>query len=90
MSPLDPVQFCFLVQDIASLKLKTKSLLIYYSEIKEIVIRRFFLKRLGYEIFLKNGRSYLFNFFNSKNIEMFQNFISKKYISIVTDSIKTF
>lgn len=90
MSPLDPVQFCFLVQDIASLKLKTKSLLIYYSEIKEIVIRRFFLKRLGYEIFLKNGRSYLFNFFNSKNMEMFQNFISKKDISIINDPVKTF
>ena len=50
---------------------KNKNIIIFNSEIKEVVIRRFCFNYIGYEIFLKNNKSYLFNFFNKDNSRTF-------------------
>ena len=50
---------------------KNKYIIIFNSEIKEIVRRRFCFNYIGYEIFLKNNKSYLLNFFNLKNVNDF-------------------
>ena len=50
----------------------------YFSEIKEIFIRRFCLNYVGYEIFMKDNRSHLFNFFNKKNLKDFIHNMSEK------------
>ena len=44
-----------------------KSLLIFYSDIEEIIERRFLYMWQGIEIFLKNGKSYIFNMLNDDN-----------------------
>ena len=58
---------------------KNKNVLIYHTEIKEIVIRRFCFNYIGYEIFLKSNKSYLINFFNEGN--------SKKFIKYLVDKL---
>ena len=57
---------------------KNKYIIMYYSEIKEIVIRRFCYNYIGYEFFMKNNKSYLFNFFNKDNLKYFIHIILKK------------
>ena len=57
---------------------KNKNVLIFNSEIKEIVIRRFCFNYIGYEIFLKNNKSYLINFFNEENSKKFIQCLIKK------------
>ena len=87
----DPLFFAYSFQDIINhVKILDKAILILYKDIKEIFLRRFFLKRFGYEIFLKDGRSYLFNFFNSENFNKFNELISKKGIKVINDPVKTF
>ena len=54
----------------------------YYSEIKEVVIRRFCFNYIGYEFFMKNNKSYLFNFFNDKNRKELIFIIIKKLESV--------
>ena len=86
-----PLYFVLSLQDfLHHAVIKSKTILIFYKEIKEIIVRRIFLKRIGYEIFLKNGRSYLFNFFNLENFNRFQNEISKKDVLIINDLVKDF
>lgn len=60
------------------LKSKKKYVIMYFSEIKEIFIRRFCLNYVGYEIFMKDNRSHLFNFFNRKNLKNFIHNMSEK------------
>ena len=60
------------------LKTKKKFEIMYFSEIKEIFIRRFFLNYIGYEIFMKDNRSHLFNFFNKNNLKNFLKIMSEK------------
>ena len=60
------------------LKNKKKYIIMYFSEIKEIFIRRFCLNYVGYEIFMKDNRSHLFNFFNKKNLKAFIHNMSEK------------
>ena len=60
------------------LKTKKKFEIMYFSEIKEIFIRRFFLNYIGYEIFMKDNRSHLFNFFNKNNLKKFLKIMSQK------------
>ena len=87
----DPLFFIYSFQDVTKhVNIKLKTIFIYYKDIKEIIIRRFFLKRIGYEIFLKDGRSYLFNFFNLDNFNRFQSLIEKKEVTIINDLVKTF
>ena len=90
-SRIDPMFFIYSFQDITNkVKLKTKTIFFYYNDIQEVFIRRFFLKRLGYEIFLKDGRSYLFNFFNFDNFNKFNELLTKKGVTIINDPVKTF
>ena len=87
----DPLFFAFSFQNIfRKVKVSSKIIMIYYKEIREIIIKRFYLKRIGYEIILKDGRSYLFNFFNFENLNKFQSFISKKGVEIINDPVKAF
>ena len=60
------------------LKTKKKFIIMYFCEIKEIFIRRFCLNYLGYEIFMKDNRSHLFNFFNKTNLKNFLQIMSEK------------
>ena len=61
---------------------KNKYIIMYYSEIKEVVIRRFCFNYIGYEFFMKNNKSYLFNFFNDKNRKELIFIIIKKLESV--------
>ena len=72
------------------MKILEKSILIFYNDIKEVFLRRFFLKRFGLEIFLKDGRSYLVNFFNFEDFNRFTDLISKKGVIMINDPVKTF
>ena len=54
------------------IKGKEKDILIFYSNIKEILIKRLYFKYILLEIFVDNHKTYLFNFFNEEN---FSNFI---------------
>ena len=87
----NPLFFAYSFQDIINhVKILEKTILILYQDIKEIFLRRFYLKRFGYEIFLKDGRSFLFNFFNFENFNKFNELISKKGVKIINDPVKTF
>ena len=87
----NPLFFTYSFQDIINhVKILEKSILIFYNDIKEVFLRRFFLKRFGLEIFLKDGRSYLFNFFNFENFNKFTDLISKKGVIVINDPVKTF
>ena len=55
---------------------KKKYIIMYYSEIKEIVIRRICFNYIGFEILMKNNKSTLFNFFDKDNLD---NFIDKMF-----------
>ena len=57
---------------------KNKFIIIYYLDIKEIILRKFCFTDIGYEIFLKDNRSYYFNFFNIENRKKFYNSINIK------------
>ena len=52
---------------------KDKYVLIFYEDIKEIIKRRVCLLYIGIEIFLKDNRSYMFNFFDKNVINKFYN-----------------
>ena len=56
---------------------KDKNVLIFYEDIKEIIKRRFCLLYIGLEFFLKDNRTYSFNFFNKNNIHKFIEDIKK-------------
>ena len=47
-----------------------KTVIIFYDEIEEIVERRILFLWQGFEIFLKNGKSYMFNMLTKENYEM--------------------
>ena len=69
------------------LKNLNKYIVLYYSEIKEIILRKYYFNEIAYEIFMKDGRSYFFNFFTKKNREKFyDNFITK--INKVNSNLK--
>ena len=57
--------------EIDRLKNTNKYILIYFSDIKEIILRKFCFTEIAYEIFMKDGRSYFFNFFSLKNRKEF-------------------
>ena len=83
--------FLYSKEDINKYKNIKKIIIFYYTEIKEIIIRRFCLKSIGYEIFLKDGRSYLFNFFRSKEINEFTNLILEENKEIlINDPVNYF
>ena len=53
-----------------SIKDENKYIIIFYKDIKEIIKRRICFNYIGYEIFMKDNHSYLFNFFNYDNIKI--------------------
>ena len=48
-----------------------KYILIFYEDIKEIIKRRVCLLYIGLEIFMKDNRTYMFNFFSKNNLNKF-------------------
>ena len=58
---------------------RNKYILIFYDEIEEILIRSFFFQNIGFEIFLNNKKTYLFNFINKKNINKFKDLFTFFY-----------
>ena len=77
------LEFACCTLDYDSLK-EIKKIFILYDEINEIFNRYFCFCWISQEIFLKNGKSYLFNFFNEKNNdEMFELFKSKKIPRVI-------
>ena len=70
--------------------LKNKKLFIFKKEITEIINRRFLYLFQACEFYLKNGKSYYFNFYSEeKKIEFFSLFSNKDYnsydIKIISD-----
>ena len=55
---------------------KHKTIIIFYEDIKEIIKRRSLLMYQSLEIFLKNGKSFFFNFFKINNLEKIYIFLS--------------
>ncbi len=53
------------------IKGKEKDILIFYSQIKEIVIKRFAFEEIVLEFYLNNHKTYFFNFFNKNNFSDF-------------------
>ena len=47
----------------------TKKIIILYSEIEQIIERRFLLMWQGIEIYLKNGKSYFFNLISKEQFD---------------------
>ena len=63
-------------------KIETKNILILKAEIEEIVEIRFLLLWKGCEIFLKNGKSYIFNFLTTDEYDKFlKNIIFKSKLN---------
>ena len=56
---------------------KNKVVIILFDEIEEIIERRFLLMWQAIEIFLKNGKSYFFNFLSKKQNEFILNIFEK-------------
>ena len=65
-------------------RIKEKTIIILFSEIEEILERRFLLMWQGIEIYLKNGKSYLFNLFSEEKknniLKNFQEIKSRKTV----------
>ena len=65
-------------------RIKEKTIIILFSEIEEILERRFLLMWQGIEIYLKNGKSYLFNLFSEEKknniLKNFQEIKSRKNV----------
>ena len=90
------MEFVFASQDLDRIKTRNKNVLIYLDEIEEVIQRRFALMWIGFEIFLKDKRSYLFNFYTQEKYSQFADEISTIHykrrlnILIVTDSKSQF
>ena len=54
-----------------------KYVIISYNDIKEIIKRRVCLTYIGVEIFLKDNKSYMFNFFDKSNLNKFIEVVKK-------------
>ena len=60
------------------LKGMNKYMVIYYNEIKEVILRRYCFTDIAYEIFTKDNRSFFFNFFNIDNRKKFLKSLKEK------------
>ena len=72
---------------------KNKFIVIFYNNIKESILRRSLLITQSIEIFLKNGKSYFFNFFHSdyaKKVYLFFDNIKSKYDFTFDGNLKTY
>ena len=57
-----------------------KIIVIQYKEIEEIITRSFLYNYQAFEIFLKNGKSYMFNLYQQYYLNDFYNYINKKIL----------
>ena len=64
------IKYIFSIDDDKVIDTK-KFTLIFYSDIKEIIKRRVCLLYIGLEIFMKDNRSYMFNFFDKNFLNRF-------------------
>jgi len=65
---------------------RVKKIYIFKNEIREIINRRFLYLFQACELFLKNGKSYCFNFYSElKKIQFFSLFKNNKSIDIIYD-----
>ena len=60
---------------------ENKYIIMFYKDIKEIIRRRICFNYVGYEIFMKDNHSYLFNFFNYDNIKVVNTFLQNNKIN---------
>ena len=60
-----------------------KKIIIEYNEIKEVINRTFFYSWISLEIFMKNGKSYLFNFFNEETNNDILEFLKGKKVPVI-------
>ena len=67
--------FSSIVEEIEK---KEKQIIILLKDIQEIIIRRFLFMSQAAEIFLKNGKSYFFNFFDENILNEFITKLSEK------------
>ena len=73
--------------------IKNKFIVIFYNKIKESILRRTLLITQSIEIFLKNGKSFFFNFFHSdfaKKVYKFFDKIKSKYDFIFEGNPKNY
>ena len=80
--------YIFSLESIDFKSKENKIIYIFYDDIEEIIIRRFYLTYIGYEIFLKNKKVYLFNFLNYQNFNNFTEFIKNKQLKFKFDLIR--
>ena len=78
-------KFIFSIKDDKIIDTK-KFTMIFYHDIKEIIKRRICLLYIGLEIFMKDNRSYMFNFFDKSFLNRFIEDI-KKYTSEYNNKI---
>ena len=62
---------------------KEKTIILEYNNIKEVVNRTFFFSWISSEIFLKDGRSFLFNLFNEETNDDLLEFLKQKKIQVI-------
>jgi len=70
--------YLFSSDNVDRLKGRNKHMVIYYNEIKEVILRRYCFTDIAYEIFTKDNRSFFFNFFNIDNRKKFFNSLKEK------------
>ena len=74
---------------------KEKTLIIFFDDIKTIISRRVMLIWIGIEIFLKNGKSYFFNFYRLSHFQQFnaisqETKLKEKIIKLKDKNIKKY
>ena len=62
---------------------KEKIKIIEFSDIKNVIPRKFIHSWISLEIFMKNGKSYLFNFFNEFTNELILDIIKGKKVKVI-------
>ena len=70
------LEYIFSIKEDSTID-KNKYIIMFYKDIKEIIKRRICLNYIGYEIFMKDNRTYLFNFFSKQNIKDVYSFLEK-------------
>ena len=60
-----------------------KKIIIEFKDIKEVINRTFFYSWISLEIFLKNGKSYLFNFFNEDTNNDVLDFLKGQKVPVI-------
>ena len=69
------------------ISLKRKKILIYFEDINEIIKRRILYIYQSFELFHKNGKSYLFNFFQKENAELVFKFFNERNENILKNNL---